>query len=359
MTFYKAFIYSLLGFFLFAYLIGDASAAPCSTLEATAQSMADIANENGLPPNGSCTTGFTVALCDTGDGAAFWAVVGCGNSGYKTSCTSGGTFAYASAVCEPDSPPCSTDDPPLNGYNWSSTSVANPVCSGGCEYQPTNVSLCLTSNQTCFGDLAPTGNSCSGGEEPSANGPPSTAPPAGGGAAGGGPAPSAGGGSSSDPTDNGGSDIAQFCSDNPTAMICQSSAVGGSCETFVCTGDPIQCQIAADLEAIRCQNIAGVADPGNITDENLAKLDGTGLDDVLTAIEEGPADPGFWTVADFLPSFVPDGSCADYSFDMAGHTFTLPLSNIGSFFPAILQWVVNVLTAFTIGYVVLGKPKAV
>jgi hypothetical protein len=157
---------------------------------------------------------------------------------------------------------------------------------------------------------------------------------------------------------SGTSEMATFCTDNPQSPLCLQGAVSGSCGTFQCTGDPVQCQIAAATEAIRCQGLTPTANPSGITSDYLGKLNATGLDGILDSVQQGPDDPGFWSVGDWLPSFLPAGGCSDYSFVIANQTFTLPLGQVANFFPSVVQWIVNVLTAFLLAHIVLAKPSA-
>lgn len=64
--------------------------------------------------------------------------------------------------------------------------------------------------------------------------------------AGGTDATSGGGGGGPQKTDD-------FCATNPNSIICKTSTFGGSCGTFSCSGDSVQCAIAKDQHDRNCQ----------------------------------------------------------------------------------------------------------
>jgi len=323
----------------------------------------------GSNPAPDFTAGTVVLWAKDGTCTGYYCVQG--QYSYD-SCDTGGTWPDCNNYGTP--PPCSISDPTLLNYAFTGVSadLMGLFCESSCTYTAFGVSLCTSAaTNNCLTDLTPTGQTCGASGATLVASPLSTTPvdpsvgsttaPSGTGGAPGGSTTLPADGSSGPVASTGTSSMAQFCVDNPTASICQSGSVSGNCATFKCTGDPVQCQQAADLEAIRCQGLVNqstptVAQVGGDYTRMLNELGGLqGLQDSIQ--DPYPENPGLWAVSDYLPLFVASGSCSDYSFTIASQTFVLPLSQVGNFFPLVVQWMVNVLTAFTVGHVLLAKPK--
>lgn len=313
----------------------DYSVVTGDSLGAGSNKLCGLASVSGTTPGGSCSATF-----------------GLGGS-------------YCVAWDGLPAPACSTSDPKLSGYYWQGALSSN-VCVSSCSYEASGVSLC-TADGGCYGDLSPRGVSCSfapdeisGSTSPSSGLALSIDPPPGAGSETGGPTPS-GGGSSSPPASSGSSDVASFCTDNPTASICQSGSVSGACATFKCTGDPVQCQQAAALEAIRCAGLVSAPDAsvaGSIT-ALFTSGPGASLDELQGKVEGGADDPGFDLLSSlpFSGMFPSTGSCSDYTISLPRSiSLVIPMHLATEYnLPTLVGWVFDVLTFLTLVYLLLRR----
>lgn len=118
--------------------------------------------------------------------------------------------------------------------------------------------------------------------------------------------------------------LTEFCSENPTSTICrddEKSVFSGSCGSFYCEGDAIQCAIAKRQHQTICEMQEGdaISDFG----EQLTQ----GLGDV-----DNPLDNPEQVSLDSLDtsSFMPKSGLQDISFSFSGSSITLPLSRLNT-----------------------------
>lgn len=76
--------------------------------------------------------------------------------------------------------------------------------------------------------------------------------------------PAGGNGSSGNGSgDSQNQDQQSFCAENPDSIICKSSSWGGTCGSFTCSGDSVQCAIAKDQHDRNCQLFDNQTDISN------------------------------------------------------------------------------------------------
>jgi len=128
----------------------------------------------------------------------------------------------------------------------------------------------------------------------------------------------------------------EYCRLNPTAPICKADDKGqfsGTCQAnFSCTGDALQCAIAAAVNRTYCK-----LDPG------------TGTDAVRAQLEGGTFGPSLPVAQKDMSSFTQtnpfSGGCpGDHTLMIAGRSIAIPLSAACT----ELQMMGNVLVAFTL-----------
>lgn len=118
--------------------------------------------------------------------------------------------------------------------------------------------------------------------------------------------------------------LTEFCSENPTSTICrddEKSVWSGSCGSFYCEGDAIQCAIAKRQHQTICEAQEGDA-LSNLGEQLIA-----GIDDVENPLID--ADEVSIESLD-TSSFMPKSSLQDISFSFSGSSITLPLSRLNT-----------------------------
>lgn len=143
-----------------------------------------------------------------------------------------------------------------------------------------------------------------------------------------------------------------FCEENPNLSICKTSSVGGSCGSFSCTGDAIQCAIARASFDSRCEFFnpsGGLADEGASI---LASGPGAPEEHPINSPTTVDMSGGFTATSNLIGS----GSCpADLSVPVPGRA---PL--VIGFAPlcGAAGWLGNLLVALTalacVGIVFVG-----
>jgi len=108
--------------------------------------------------------------------------------------------------------------------------------------------------------------------------------------------------------------VSEFCAANPTSTLCNDNTekrqFGGSCGTYSCSGDAIQCAIAIKQHQDRCDDIAGLNGYAEAKALGDKILNGQNDDDVA-----GFLDPENATVINVGEMLTESG---DYSFSSAG-----------------------------------------
>lgn len=128
-----------------------------------------------------------------------------------------------------------------------------------------------------------------------------------------------------------------YCEENPSAQICRDddkSIFSGTCESFRCEGDAIQCAMALKQHQTVCDMQKGdaISDLGQQLTQGLG-----GVENPLENPEQVSLD------ALDTSSFMPKGGLQDMSFSIVGQSFTLPLSNLN----AGLQFAGYIVLAFS------------
>jgi len=117
-----------------------------------------------------------------------------------------------------------------------------------------------------------------------------------------------------------------FCRDNPDAPICRYGSFAGDCgQPLVCTGDPVQCQIAREVTRLRCEQV-GTSQSNPVSTLGQQVLDGVDPSTASNdAAKRAQVDlPSSLDQSTFLGSACP----ADTQFTVAGRVLAIPWSSI-------------------------------
>lgn len=259
--------------------------------------------KTSAPPSGSCPGGTVNAGIDS---AGIPICIGSGTNPATSGTSQPVTSKPASTVANADGSSTVTKETSSVNLDGSTTvvKVISTTMSDGSITTKTDVAT----------SIIPVGKLGAGRDGVPTNGSP-------------GPAGAAGTGTNGTNGTNG-KDAVSMCSENPNLSICRNSSVTGSCSAVACDGDAIQCATLRAAAAIQCKQVA---------DDDLLKaspLNGLGSAGVAG---NDPLKSQFPTIAGATVVQTPNsldssgwlgnGACfSDKSFNIQGHTVTIPLS---------------------------------
>lgn len=123
------------------------------------------------------------------------------------------------------------------------------------------------------------------------------------------------------------SDVQKFCEQNPRASICVEGAWSGSCSSFTCSGDAVECAIAKEIHTRNCTLFETSTASSDLGNAAAAGTDSGTIDNpALLANRESIAMGSMISQTTFLaPS-----SLADVQFDVFDQQIILKLSTFNS-----------------------------
>jgi len=139
------------------------------------------------------------------------------------------------------------------------------------------------------------------------------------------------GGIGTGPGGGAGSDLSNFCAQNPAAAVCKQSldsTFAGTCSSgFTCSGDAIQCAIAQEQHQRDCTFYGPDSDPNSVFSQALSGADNKNMDAIKAAstsvsISNLDTSGSGWSRACPSDPVIPLG------FGHAGSSLTIPFSRI-------------------------------
>jgi len=137
------------------------------------------------------------------------------------------------------------------------------------------------------------------------------------------------------------SDVEKFCEQNPRASICVEGAWSGSCSSFTCSGDAVECAIAKEIHTRNCTLFNTVTASSDLGYAAAAGTDsGTTGNPALLANRESIAMGSMISQTTFLAA----SSLADVQFDVFDQQITVKLST----FNTLLTYMGYVVLTFSL-----------
>lgn len=155
--------------------------------------------------------------------------------------------------------------------------------------------------------------------------------------------------------DQGGTEKAQYCRDNPTAPECVSSSWAGSCGAFSCSGDAVQCAISREIHTRNCSLFDAATPQSTLANQVIsgADPDASGLPghpsqlqirDLSSSIDASP----------WLPA---SGGLADKPVSVGDYSFVIPFSKWNEVL-SIMGSIVLAFSYFAAARIVAGAVTA-
>lgn len=116
-----------------------------------------------------------------------------------------------------------------------------------------------------------------------------------------------------------------FCTENPTSIICKTSAISGTCEAVACDGDAVQCAIAREQAKRNCELMDKVTPLSTIGTEATAAGDRPSTHPGAAANVQALGLPALSDA----PLFGSAGGCpADVSIPLGARSVVIPFSSM-------------------------------
>lgn len=131
--------------------------------------------------------------------------------------------------------------------------------------------------------------------------------------------------------------VSEFCAQNPTSTLCNDNTekrqFGGSCGSYSCSGDAIQCAIAIKQHQDRCDDLAGLneyAEAKALGDKILNGQNDDDVNDFLNPSGANVVDVGAMLTESGDYSFTSQGF-EDVTFSILGQTVVVPFSRANTY----------------------------
>lgn len=136
--------------------------------------------------------------------------------------------------------------------------------------------------------------------------------------------------------------IVEYCANNPGKPLCLSKSLTGSCGSFGCSGDPVQCAVAVQQLEMHCK-LAAETNPA--LDVGKSMIDGTdsgNTDNPAKVSNRKQVDMSVYSPSGISSNSASSSCLSDVSFSFVGSSISLPISQlcpllafVGDFFLAL------------------------